>query len=71
MSRGEKVIKFKDPGTSSKDLLITEAPSWGQLTTVSELVDALMAWQTLDNLIHPGRYGTDIIVWIVKKVRST
>ena len=70
MSRGEKVMKFKDPGTSSKDLLMTEAPSWEPLTTVSELVDALMAWQTLDKLIHPGHYGTDVIVWIVKKVRS-
>ena len=70
MSRGEKVMKFKDPGTSSKDLLMTEAPSWEPLTTVSELVDALTAWQTPDKLIHPGHYGTDVIVWIVKKVRS-
>ena len=70
MSRGEKVMKFKDQGTSSKDLLMTEAPSWEQLTTVSELVDALMAWQTLDHLIHPGHHGTDVIVWIVKKVTS-
>ena len=57
MSRGEKVMKFKDPGTSSKDHLMTEAPSWEPLTT-------------LDHLIHPGHYGTDVIVWIVKKVRS-
>ena len=70
MSRGEKILNFKDPGTSSKNLLMTESPSWEPITTVSELVDALMAWQTLDKLIHPGHYGTDVIVWIVKKVRS-
>ena len=69
MSRGEKILNFKDPGTSSKNLLMTESPSWEPLTTVSELVDALMAWQTLDKLIHPGHYGTDVVVWIVKKVR--
>ena len=70
MSRGEKILNFKDPGTSSKNLLMTESPSWEPITTVSELVDALMAWQTLDKLIHPGHYGTDVIVWIVKKVIS-
>ena len=70
MSKGEKILNFRDPGTSSKNLLMTESPSWEPLTTVSELVDTLMAWQTLDKLIHPGHYGTDVIVWIVKKVRS-
>ena len=64
-------MKFKDQRTSSKDLLMTEAPSWKQLSTVSELVDALMAWQTLDHIIHAAHYGTDVIVWIVKKVMSS
>ena len=68
MSKGERVMKFKDPGSSSKDLLMTEAPSWEDLSTVPELVDSLMAWQSLDHIIHPSHYGTDVIVWIVKKV---
>ena len=68
MSRGEKVMKFKNPDTTSKDMLMTEAPSWEPLSSVSELVEALMAWQTLDQLIHPSHYGTNVIVWIVKKV---
>ena len=63
-------MKFKGPGTSTKDLLMTEAPSWEPLSTVSELVDTLMAWQTLDHIIHPSHYGTVVIVWIVKKARS-
>ena len=48
---------------------MTEAPSWEPLSSVSELVEALMAWQTLDQLIHPSHYGTNVIVWIVKKVK--
>ena len=48
---------------------MTEAPSWEQLSTVSELVETLMAWQTLDQIIHPAHYGTNVIVWIVKKVK--
>ena len=63
-------MKFKDPGASSKDLLMTEAPSWEPLKTVSELVDALMAWQSLDHIIHSSHCGKDVIVWIVKKVES-
>ena len=43
MSKGERVMKFKDQGTSSKDHLMTEAPSRESLSTVSKLVDALMA----------------------------
>ena len=61
-------MNFKDPGTTSKDLLMTEAPSWEELSTVSELVDSLMAWQSLEHIIHPSYWGTDVMVWIVKKV---
>ena len=68
MSKGECVMKFKDPGASSKYLLMTESPSWEELSTVSELVDSLMAWQSLDNIIHPSYWGMDVMVWIVKKV---
>ena len=68
MSRGERVMKFKNPDTTSKHMLMTEAPSWEALSSVSELTEALMAWQTLDQLIHPSHYGTNVIVWIVKKV---
>ena len=66
----ERVMKFKDPGSSAKDLLMTESPSWEPHTTVSELIDSLMAWQSLDHIIHPTHYGTDVIVWIVKKVTN-
>ena len=69
MSRGEMVMKFKNPDTTSKDMLMTEAPSWEPLSSVSELVEALMAWQTLDQIIHPSHYGTYVILWIVKKVK--
>ena len=62
-------MKFKNPDSTSKDMLMTEAPSWEPLSSVSELVEALMAWQTLDQLIHPAHYGTNVIVWIVKKVK--
>ena len=65
MSRGEKVMKFENPDTTSKDLLMTEASSWEPLSTVSELVEALMAWQMLNQIIHPSHYGMDVIVWIV------
>ena len=61
-------MKFKNPDTTSKDMLMTEAPSWEPLSSVSELMEALMAWQTLDQIIHPSHYGTNVIVWIVKKV---
>ena len=47
-------MKFKNPDSTSKDMLMTEAPSWEQLSTVSELVETLMAWQTLDHIIHPA-----------------
>ena len=60
-------MKFKDQGSSSKDLLMTDSPSWEPHTTVSELIDSLMAWQSLDHIIHPTHYGTDVIVWICKK----
>ena len=70
MSKGERVMKFKDPGSSAKDLLMTESPSWEPHSTVSELIDSLMAWQSLDHIIHPAHYGTDVIVWIVKKVTA-
>ena len=63
-------MKFKNPDSTSKDMLMTEAPSWEALSSVSELTEALMAWQTLDQLIHPSHYGTNVIVWIVKKVYS-
>ena len=62
-------MKFKNPDSTSNDMLMTEAPSWEALSSVSELVEALMAWQTLDQLIHPAHYGTNVIVWIVKKVK--
>ena len=59
--------------TISRNLLFENcypiAPSWEPLSSVSELVEALMAWQTLDQLIHPAHYGTNVIVWIVKKVK--
>ena len=71
LSRGERVMKFKDQGSSSKDLLMTDSPSWEPHTTVSELIDSLMAWQSLDHIIHPTHYGTDVIVWICKKVIIT
>ena len=45
-------MKFKNPDSTSKDMLMTEAPSWEALSSVSELTEALMAWQTLDQLIH-------------------
>ena len=63
MPKGERVKKFK-----AKDLIMTESPSWEPHSTVSDLIDALMAWQSLDHIIHPAHYGTDVIVWIVKKV---
>jgi len=50
-------MKFKDPGTSSKDLPMTESPSWEELLTVSELVDSLMAWQLLAHIIQTNHYG--------------
>ena len=68
MSKGERVMKFKYPGSSAKDWLMTESPSWEPHSTVSELIDSLRAWQSLDHIIHPAHYGTDVIVWIVKKV---
>ena len=68
MSKGELVMKFKDPGSSAKDLLMTESPSWEPHSTVSDLINSLMAWQSLDHIIHPAHYGTDVIGWIVKKV---
>ena len=70
MSKGERDMKFKDPGSSAKDLLMTESSSWEPHTTVSELIDSLMAWQSLDHIIHPTHYGMDVVEWIVKKVTN-
>ena len=68
MSKGEKTINFKDPRTTSKEMLLSEATSWESHTTVLELVDSLMAWQSIDYIVDPFHYGTDVIVWILKKV---
>ena len=69
MSKGEKTMKFKDPGSACKEMLLIEAPSWEHHSTVSELVESLMAWQLLNHIIYHDHYGTDVIVWIVKKVQ--
>ena len=68
MSKEKRIMKFKDPASSAKDLLMTESPSWEPHSTVSELIDSLIAWQSLDHIIQPSHYGTDVIVWIVENV---